>query len=390
MSRDFDLLISTPLSLVWNPTQEASIDQQYRELNAPVTKLLIGAGRLLGGFSPLPHDWDWSKTWQENADNSALPSPALLLISRLSVAWLFPFSVWLVYDTARQLDHWLTGLLSAGLFATSALILLHTRRAMAESTLVFGVCMALWCLVKYRNKPWLVAAAMAVAFNTKQTNLALVPVGLFAVAWTAWVRRQQIRDALKPALIFCLTFTVITFGLNPFLWSNPILASLAAIRARQTLLTAQVAATGALLPSQVLTTPGEHAAALLANLFLTPPAVEDVGNYIQQTAASKAAYFNLPGTNLFRGLAGGAVMLALALAGVFMTLRQFFAWKIKPQLSMAFFLLAFLAQTALLTLTIPLPYQRYWLPLVPFFCVWSALPLSRIGITIAGVFTKKD
>ncbi len=388
MSSDLQDLLTQPLSLEWKAGSEGDLKQSYRELNSPLAKYLIGAGRMVMGYAPLTQDWDWSKSWEENNSAGALPSPGLLLVSRFSIALLFPFCLWLVYNTGKTLDHWLTGLIAAGFYGLNALVLIHTRRAMAESALVFGVCLTIWAILKTRDKPWIAAIAMALAINAKQTNLALFPVILVAIAWAAWEKRSRLRDILFPMGLFCLIVVITSFLLNPLFWSNPLQAGLAGMRARQTLLNNQVSATSTASPLQVLSTPSTRIIALIANVFILPPSVEDVGNYIQQTSASKTAYFNIPGVDLFRGLAGGGAILFLALTGVVISFMQLLHLKNRANNNLILFFAGFILEAGLLLVTIPLPYQRYWMPLIPFLCFCTALPLSQAGLALLKVIKK--
>ena len=131
MSSDFETFFSKPSSLFWNPNNEQDLRQHYRELDAPLTRYLIGFGRWVTGQPATTNDWNWSASWDSNQQSGALPDPRLLLIARLSVAILFPFDLLLIFDAVRSMGNQLTAWASVILFVLNALILLHTRRAMA-------------------------------------------------------------------------------------------------------------------------------------------------------------------------------------------------------------------------------------------------------------------
>ncbi len=381
MSSDFRALFSNPSSLFWQSSLEMDIRQHYRELDAPITRDLIGAGLLISRYSPLPMDWNWSNTWLENIQAGALPDSTLLLIGRASVAWLFPFSLALMFFIGKKFKNNLFGLLSAALFASNALILLHTRRAMEESTLVFGVCLSLWGILNNENKAWLAAVGAAIAFNAKQSAIALVPVALLSICWP-YLHPASVKRILARVTVFLVIFSAITLLLNPFLFSNPIQAAQAAILARQRFIGQQVETLQSVAPEQVLNTPGERILALIAQLYILPPSVEDVGNYASDIAPMKAAYFQQPGTDLFRGFAWGSIFFALTLFGIFSSISRIIRHGLQSEKRYAFLLFAYLLQILVLILTIPIPYQRYWIPLVPFTCVWILIALfeiSRVG-----------
>jgi hypothetical protein len=123
-------------------------------------------------------------------------------------------------------------------------------------------------------------------------------------------------------------------------------------------------------------------------VFILTPSVEDVGNYIQNTAASKTAYFNIPGIDLFRGLTGGGAIFFLGLTGVVIYLMRIGHLKNRANQDLILFFAGFILEAGLLLVTIPLPYQRYWMPLIPFLCFWSALPLSKAGLALRKVIKK--
>jgi hypothetical protein len=133
MSADFEALLTRPLTLVWQPGEDGDLRQRYRLLDAPLTRYLIGAGRMATGQPALVMDWDWSLGWKENSMAGAVPTPSQLDAARFAVASLFPLTLLFTYLTGKALVGGPAGLLAALLTATNALILLHTRRAMAES-----------------------------------------------------------------------------------------------------------------------------------------------------------------------------------------------------------------------------------------------------------------
>ena len=51
-SRDFEVWFTEPLSLVWDASNSDDYDQQYRALNAPLAKYVLGIGRRLAGYGP--------------------------------------------------------------------------------------------------------------------------------------------------------------------------------------------------------------------------------------------------------------------------------------------------------------------------------------------------
>ena len=85
--------------------------------------------------------------------------------------------------------------------------------------------------------------------------------------------------------------------------------------ARNTLLARQIHDLGTVSQDWISTSPGKKLASLIANLYLTPPAFHDVGNYIQQTQVSETRYLAVIYHNLFRGMVWGTLTLILATLG---------------------------------------------------------------------------
>jgi 4-amino-4-deoxy-L-arabinose transferase-like glycosyltransferase len=378
MSSDLNTLFSRPADLFWSTANEQDARQIYRELDAPLARCLIGVGRTIASLPALPVDWDWSKSWEENQTAGALPDARLLLVGRLSVALLFPFSLFFIFNCGRAIGGSTMGWAAMLLLASNALVLLHTRRAMAEGGLIFTITLFLWMLTRPVKPSWLIAIAAALVFCSKQSAGVLVLVGIASVLWKGVQQKQTAQKLLINLTLYGLVFVAVTVLLNPFLWSNPIQASLAALHARQELLHNQVTALGSVRPDQVLESFPQRLFGLIAQLFINQPAVADIGNYIVQTQSADVAYFSSPFNQLLRGFIGGGVLLILSLSGFILATAR----SIKSNGPSQMLTLLFLLSTLLIFITLiwflPIPWQRYYLPLVPFSCIWTAYFLSNI------------
>lgn len=372
MSQDFTHLFTEPSSLAWEPSEPPSQEQLLRELDAPITKYLIGLGRTLTGKPPLPSNWDWSASWKENQEAGALPSPNLLATARMSISLLFPFSLLFLYLTATGLKNRCLGIIATLLLGTNAIALLHTRRAMAEGALLFGTTFFLWSLLDSDQRPWLTGVAMAVAFNAKQSTLALFPIGALAVFWLPQDTDRRARKAMINIAQYLVTFLFITLLLNPLYWKNPRQAGQASWQARKELSENQIEDVKRLAPHQFLATPQERALALLANLYLTPPSFAEFANYLEETKPVEEAYRSVPGHTLARGLLPGGIFLVFTLGGVVLAGLQSPKERPKQRRQIVLIILAFFAQTVAIPIALPIPWQRYTVPLIPFLCIWIA------------------
>ncbi len=376
MSEDFNRLFKDPLSMAWKPGRQLDNQGRLRALDAPLTKYWIGFFRALGKTPPLASDWDWTLTWAENALNGAVPSPSLLRISRLATTSLIPVSLYFLYYSGRSMFGKTTAFVSVLLLGTNPLILLHARRAMAESALLLGVCFFIWTLSRKNIRPWLVGLALAAAINAKQTALALVPAGIIAVCWPFADSRSWKSQARRLALLGSVVVAV-TFLLNPFFWRNPVQAVSVSIQARSELSKQQREQFSPQFGPQMPLF--KRSLALLGNLYLTEPSHAEAGNYLEVTAEQVDEYFSCPLHRFGRSLVPGSLFLVLSVSGfIFVTQRAFSADKAKHSKHWITFLGSFLCQLFFILFLVHLPWQRYIIPLLPFTSLLIAVGLKPL------------
>jgi 4-amino-4-deoxy-L-arabinose transferase-like glycosyltransferase len=384
-SVDVELFWQRPAALFWNADPEDEKLQHYRILDAPLVNAVIALGRWVIGAQPLAVDWDWSKTWEQNQQAGALPSQDLLLAGRYASAVLFPFSVLFVFLAVRKTAGDFPAWTAALLLASNALALLHTRRAMAEGVLLFTTTWTMWSLVTFEKRPWLTALPAALAFCAKQSLAALMPAALLAVVWQpgAW-KPEQVRRTLAHIVWFGLIITATLAVMHPFLWARPVQAFRAAVQARQELASAQVADR----PDQALNTPGKKLIGMLGSLYLTPPFFAETINYQQETRAAEDAYLANPLNNLFRSLPAGGLLLVLSLYGFVLAVAQSLRKGQPPNRGLVLLAFASLIQALALLVLVPLPWQRYYLPLLPFTCLWSAFGIDQLRVLFVRAYHR--
>jgi len=379
-SRDFESLLTRPLDMAWDSAQPPSPERAYRLLNAPLPKYVLAVGRRLAGFGPetVAVDWDWSKTWTQNATAGALPRQELLTAARSASAVALLIGVVALYLAARRFGGRAAGLAAAVLLGLNALALLHGRRAMAEGTLMAGLGIAVLGILAADRRPFLAGLAVAVAIASKTSALPLVPIGWLAAAWPRGGHKASIGSAARATGLYAAGFLLLTVALQPVLWRHPIQATEQMWQERRDLLARQVADIALLAPDHVLGGLPQRTAILIANLYLAPLQYSEVGNYLVEQRASILEYEGGVGNTLLRSSAGGGLLLALTLLGLVWGWRRSRDAGGDERRVLILLLLATVAQGVGLIAAIPLPVQRYTLPLLPFLCLWQALGLVGV------------
>ncbi|MHB0988127.1 MAG: ArnT family glycosyltransferase [Bellilinea sp.] len=378
-SSDFELFLQKPSSLFWKPDPPDALRQRYRLLDPPLAPTWIGFARWVTDQPALPADWDWSKSWEENSNAGALPDSGLLQTARLSIGLFFPLTLFFAFRAGKALGGELAGWSAMLLTWSNALILLHTRRAMAEGLLVMGVFFSLWALTSWKKHLWLSAIPLALAFNAKYSAAPLVLVGIGAILWKSGENRMPWRQKWIRLAGFLALFGGITLLLNPFLWAHPFQALTAALNARVDFMAAQSAdyfsTDTPLAPATFL----QSLLAMTVQLFFTPPASAEVANYLPQTQIFIDRYLANPFNSLLRSFAGGGVQLGLVFLGLAAMVRGTFGKTANQnKQELVLFLGALLFETIFMLVTTNVAFQRYYMVLVPMVVLTGSLGISSL------------
>ncbi len=385
MSGDWEQLLTHPSHLFWQPHQHQDLRMRYRELDPPLTRWIIGIGRWIAGLPAPEVDWDWTKDWEANQAAGALPSPHLLLISRLSVAIFFPVSLFLMFQIGQSLGGKTIAWLNIFALSSNALVLLHTRRAMAESALLFTAILTLWAMDHFRQKTIWLAISAALAFNSKYLNAPLILLCLLAIIFQPKKSQPSSQKVVLQLFQFLIIFMIITLALNPFLWRHPLSAIQDAWQQRKELVNQQVWIYSLNNPDLVWKTIPERFFGLFINLFINQPAIADVANYTKFTHHAESLYFSNPLTWISRGIVTGGLMIILTLYGFIMALLRMKHGNFDKRRYLGLLWIGTIIQTLALVLFNPLPFQRYVMPLIPFICIWMSFgleSLARLGIQL--------
>ena len=370
-SRELKQYLTEPLSLAWDGTQPISEDLRHRMIDAPLVRYTIGIYPLVTGRETTTANWDWGKSWEENTAAGALPSRELLHRSRLLIASSVPVGMLLIYLAGRNYRGWLSGWLAAVLLGLNPLILLHGRRAMAEGLILLTVSAFLWLISREKINPWLLGAAAALALNAKQSTLVLIPVGVLAVSWES-LENRSFSQLVKRNSSYLAAALFLTWLLNPVIWKYPVETIAQVWELRSSLTALQTAD----LYQGTAPNMFKRSLILVMNLFTTPPRIADVGNYLEKTYQAAESYLSNPLHKILRGIIPGGFVLALTSVGFCRIVKEIH-WKnfIKDH-KLPLLLLGTALQAAGLILFVPLPWQRYVIPLIPFLTLILAVGLE--------------
>jgi len=375
-SADLELFLTNPGLLFWD-ADNAGQDQVYRLLNPPLPKYVVGLARRLAGYGPetVNVDWNWQQTWSENQASGAVPVRDLLTAGRTASAIFLFLALIPLSLTAKRLGGENLIILTVLLFSTHALILLHGRRLMSEGVLIFGVSLAIYGFFVAQKRPIFAGLSAALAVSAKLSVAPLLIVGLVASIWrdteSESDRRVQIRNIVR----YSATAAFVLLLLNPILWVQPIRVASEIWDARIEFLESQIETLEFVSPEHILRNTGQRAAVMIFHLFVTAPQTAEVANYVEVMEPAVRAYLANPMHTIARNWPGGAFYLILSASGiVFSLLRS----KGIYRRNIFLLLIATLFQALALLWANPLPFQRYYIPLVPLIILWMAIGLQDL------------
>jgi len=380
MSEDPFDFIKDPLSLSYSPDAELTSKMTYRAIDMPLTRNIIGFARFVTNSPGLHSDWDWSLTWEQNLKIGSYPSQPLLMIARFIPTLLIPVSVYLFYFSIRKILLKTPALIAVAFLGLNPLILLHGRRAMAESALLFGITLFLWSVTRNRIKPILIGIAIAIAFNAKQTGIFLIPAGIIAVC-TLPDGEQNLKDMLARIATVMAVFIIITLLLNPFYWKSPLSAIIYSYQTRAQLLDLQlIDHLGGSSPNIL-----SQSLNLISNVFMLPPAVSEIDNYLDPLTRQIQVYRNILPHSWGRDIIGGSFQLAIFLSGFYVLSKRYSSHSKAIRSNLILLLIATFSLTLGILIFLPLPWQRYFIPLIPLIAFWFGygfIPLTEAIKTI--------
>jgi len=394
-----------PARLMVAPPYNIDEDSWLRILNGSINRYAIGlswqlAGLNTGMLPPRP-GWDWGLDYDSNVQTGHRPSEALLAAGRISSTLFLAASAVVIFVLGEQFGGRPLAYLVSALYTLNPVILLNGRRAMMEGSLLFFGLLAVLIAVHISRgwRSWLgfILLGLCSGFALASKHSAAV----FVAGAFGWILFTSILDAFKtpietqpvsPAfpessspsprwrrgwemrLIFILKLTlsalltvVLFVGLSPALWNDPIARLGDLVAQRQMLLDIQVAVAGG-----NATTLLERIGAIITQPFMTPPQQFEVTFWAGIPVINEEInrYMASPLSGLQFGVLLGGLLTLLSGIGIIVTVRNWRSWQIGS--------LIWLAVTIASLLINPLPWQRYYLPLIPIVTLLAGIGLFAL------------
>ncbi len=390
MSHDYAtaFIYGEPIRLVSDGPFDIDSDPQLRIINGSTNRYVIGLSWHLAGFTngdlPPRPGWDWGLSYGRNVETNHRPVDNLLYVSRFGSALFLAFSVVIVFGIGWQLGGWLPAYVVSGLYALHPTILLNGRRAMMEgSMLFFGLLTILLAIMISRRRAedgrgswgwWLgLTLAAGLALVSKHTSAVFVGSAFGWIFFTELLRRQWIDLALTTLKLVVSNALVIAIfvALSPGLWYDTGTRLQDLVRLRSQLLELQVNS-DPLAPMSL----GERMGQIITQPFLEPAMHFEVANWAEAATITQEIqrYMASPLSGLQFGLILGSILTVLIVVGLvgLVQQRQIFHLGI----------VVWILLTLIFLLINPLPWQRYYLPLLPLSTLLAGLGICQLATRI--------
>jgi len=381
-------------------------DQGYQRLmNGELTRYIIGVGWQLAGLTPkqLPdHGYLFGENYDDNVGRGLVPPPDYLNIFRAPVALCFVLSAGVMFLIGKLYGGRPLAYFVSGLYVINPIMLLNGRRALQESPLLlFGLLTIYIALViawkRETELPvtarwgWGLIAAGTLTFAAKQSGFVyVIPayLAIFLPEVLRSVRRFGLRlgrgiFVLMRKLLLCTLLTLLFyFVITPGLWYDPLARVQDMINGRLDAIRVQVD-----IDPNAPTTLEERAADIISEPFMMPLQHYELAPVRDSLAQDEqiAAYMVSPLSGLQFGPILGGLLTLLAFYGLVVNAVP----SVRPNRSwaLAIGLYLWLAVNVVVLMDTPLPWQRYYLSLIPvmtLLCGVTLVSLIHVYGRVAG------
>ncbi len=405
MSHDYAkaFIYGDPLGLMVGPPYYIDTDPWLRILNGSINRHAIGlswqiAGYTNGDLPPVP-GWDWGLDYATNLATNHRPVEGLLLAARASSTLFLAASALILFGIGWQLGGRPLAYLSSAIYTLNPVILLNGRRAMMEgSMLCFGLLAILLAIIISRKREngssalwgwWLgLIVACGLAMASKHTSAVFVGVAFGWIGVTEFLRfrwRDLLVTVLKLAVSAGLVLAIF-IALSPALWNDPAARLRDLIEVRADLLDTQIQAdASAPMPFS------ERVNATITQPFLTPLAHFEAGGWTDfaPISAEIERYMASPLSGLQSANVIGLALTALTLGGF--GLLWLPRWRpVNLTWGQVAGVLVWLAGSVAFALVNPLPWQRYYLPLIPVYALLAGVGIVGLVNAVSRIRSQRS
>lgn len=392
LSKDYALFRDGDFEeMYYEPPPRRTTEQHLRILNGTLTRLIDGV--VWDGMGLEAEDvneqWVWGQDYQFNLAEGHVPSERLLYAERLTSAWMTllagVFLIGAVRLVARYMwfSPWavtLSGWLALTAYVTHPAILLNGRRAMFEGAHLLGTAalgwLVVWMLVRNKRQ-WVHYGLLGVLTGiilTIKFSVTFTVALLFGGLVLPVLLDRRFAELLKIGLATVLAVLVF-FGLSPLWWSAPLDMPSIVVEERRDLLELQASLYGEFDgPGDRLSTLFDEMVASEPQYFevpewdiVYPPVYEEIDSYEGWSGLGD----NILARMVRYLLLGGGVALLI------------YTQQWQMALLLGLWLVGILAITLL---TVPLGWQRYYLPVQVPLVILMGLGSGVIYELVAGRF----
>lgn len=363
--------------LTAGPPYNIDAEPQLRILNGSVNRYAIGLLWHLAGYSradlPPAPGWDWGLDYDSNVAAGYRPADTLLHLARLPSALFLAASVAVMFGLGWQFGGRPLAYAASALYALNPIVLLNGRRAMMEGSLLFFGLLAVLLAAHISRRQaqdqsphplwWLaLAAAAGLTLASKHSGVIFVAAAFGWVALAALLRRRS-RD-LPLVTLRLITSSALALALfvalSPALWNDPPARLRDLLDVRAELVDIQVQADPA-APMPL----ARRAEFIFVQPFIAPPMHFEAGSWTSFAPIGDeiARYMQSPLSGWQFGPMFGTALTLLAAFGVAALVTPGLRGSVPFEQAAG--LLLWAALTAIALLANPLPWQRYYLPLIP-------------------------
>ncbi len=369
--------------------RSASVGEYRANLaSGSISNMIYGWLAASSGYAitDLNDDWHWGLDYKTNLESNHLPDARLLQSARLASAAQLAAAAALFYVFARMTINRPTALLASLLFASHPSLLLNGRRAMQEGSLMLGIMLALvmaaWLI---RHRRWwqyallgacaglAIAAKHSSAFTVAIVFLALSGLDVYERLGTGDRRNRLNIRGLAGIMTAGILALLIFYLLNPGWWDAPFASAGDVLSERSELLQRQAGVYGGY---QSL---GQQVKGFFRFVLLAEPQYFEDQQWAGYPEISEQIHIYensgwagaLIGGNAIAGIA----MSLLVVAGIFLLLRDGDSCFQNRALLLIW---GGGGAAAVFALT-PLPWARYYLPVLPFALMMAAYALTSMA-----------